>query len=192
MSEGPIDEEDAAGECAAALPAAHAGWARAADIPLAELVAATRVKIRTLFRLAGVSHADAEDIFQESLLSVYTHWHEIRNPEAYLRRTVRMQVRLLRRRRERAAELSLDTASAVAGLPAVPAVQEASDRRCDLETLLERLPERARQVLALQYAEQLTAREIAILLGCAAPAVRKTASRAMERLRRDARVLKLG
>jgi RNA polymerase sigma factor (sigma-70 family) len=189
MSDGPIHEEDAADERAAEPPAAEGGWE--CEMPLAELVAATRVRIRTIFRLSGVSDADAEDLMQVSLLSVYQRWHEIRSPEAYLCRTVRRQIQLLWRRRRQAAELSLDQVAAEAGLPAVPPFQEASDRRCDLQRLLDRLPERARQVVALQYGEQLTAPEIAMVLECAAPAVRKTSSRAMERLRRDARVFKL-
>ena len=187
MRDGLFDDEDGADEGGAA----RATWAKGKDIPLAELVAATRARIQMHLRLAGVSDADAEDLIQESLLSVCLHWHEIKSPEAYLYSTVRRQVRLLRRRRERAAEMSLDQVAAAAGLPAVPAIQEASDRRRDLERLLDGLPARARQVLTMQYGEQLTAQEIGVVMGCAAPAIRQTASRAMDRLRRRARALKL-
>jgi RNA polymerase sigma factor (sigma-70 family) len=170
--------------------AASDAEAAGAEAALGELVAAMRPRLRALFRHAGVGLADAEDILQDSLLIVMGHWREIRDPEGYLWGTVRRRIQQLRRRHALVVLLSLDEES-LARLAPVGSSHAASALRLDLETLLGRLSARSRQVVAMRYGEQLSAREIAALLGGSEAGIRKTASRAIARLRRYARALRL-
>jgi RNA polymerase sigma factor (sigma-70 family) len=184
------DQQD--GECGgrARRGAAAGGEGAGAEAALGEVVAAMRGRLRALFRHAGVGLADAEDILQDSLLIVLGHWREIRDPERYLWGTVRQQIQQLRRRHALFVLLSLDE-EAIARLAPVDSPHEASDLRLDVETLLGRLTARSRQVVELRYGEQLSAREVAALLGGSEAGIRQTASRAIARLRRYARALRL-
>jgi RNA polymerase sigma factor (sigma-70 family) len=171
------------------LPAAPATDDQVAAA-LGELVENARTRLRSMFVKHDVSTADAEDILQDSLLIMYRKWPSIRDPESYFFGTVRRRIGHLYRRRRAAATLSLDEEQ-VAKLAPVASPQESSDRRQDARSLLARLNGRARRILQMRYVEQLSMREIAAALDESESGVRKTASRAVQRLRRYARALKL-
>jgi RNA polymerase sigma factor (sigma-70 family) len=174
-----------------AAPAGAASERDAAAARLGELLDTTVGRLRTIFARYGIAAADAEDILQDSLLSVYQHWQAIRDAEHYFFATVRRRIGILRRQRGAAVMLSLDDEE-VERLAPVAAAQEESHRQQDARSLLARLNLRSRQVLHLRYSEQLSMREIAAALATSEAGVRKTASRAVQRLRQYAKALHLG
>lgn len=60
---------------------------------------------------------------------------------------------------------------------------EVNEQRAQLEALIDRLPERARQVVALYYLEELTMKEIGVALGVTESRVSQIHTQAVRRLR---------
>jgi len=113
----------------------------------------------------------ARDVVQEAFVKLHVKWPGVRDPAAYVRRSVvngcRSHHRWERRRRGRTA----------AGEPSV-------DLAVD-HTLaaLERLPHRQRAALVMKFYEGRTEREIAEALGCRPGSVGPMVQRALERMR---------
>lgn len=85
-------------------------------------------------------------------------------------------------------EAALDEAASLPATSASPeAAAEAAEERDLVMGLLARLPEPARDALALRYAAGLSAREIAHVIGKSEDATRKLVSRSLESLREAAR-----
>ncbi len=85
-------------------------------------------------------------------------------------------------------EAALDEAAALTATAASPeAAAEAAEERDLVMGLLARLPEPARDALALRYAAGLSAREIAHVIGRSEDATKKLMSRSLESLREAAR-----
>jgi DNA-directed RNA polymerase specialized sigma24 family protein len=113
----------------------------------------------------------ARDVVQEAFVKLHVKWPGVRDPGAYVRRSVvngcRSHHRWERRRRGRPA----------AGEPSV-------DLAVD-HTLaaLDRLPHRQRAALVMKFYEGRTEREIADALGCRPGSVGPMVQRALERMR---------
>ena len=113
----------------------------------------------------------ARDVVQEAFVRLHVKWPDVRDPAAYVRRSVvngcRSHHRWERRRRGRP----------TAGEPSV-------DLAVD-HTLaaLERLPHRQRAALVMKFYEGRTEHEIADALGCRPGSVGPMVQRALERMR---------
>ena len=110
----------------------------------------------------------AEDVAQEAFTRVYPKWHQIENPQAYLRTAI---VNGCRSAADRAN-------TAKTKLPLV-AVDESVDFAFDsLADAVASLPYRPRAVLVLRYYEGCSEAEIASALNCRPGTVKSLASRA--------------
>jgi RNA polymerase sigma factor (sigma-70 family) len=114
----------------------------------------------------------ARDIVQDAFVKLHVKWPAVRDPAAYVRRSVvngcRSHHRWERRRRGRAASDE-------------PSVDLAVDHTL---AALERLPHRQRAALVMKFYEGSTEREIAAALGCRPGSVGPMVQRALERVRR--------
>lgn len=129
--------------------------------------------------------ADAEDLFQETLVDVHRKWDRVRasdHPYAYVR-TMMTNRHTSSRRRKWHGERPTDPVD----MPSTADTWTDPSGRVDsddaLWQLLATLPDRMRTVLVLRYFEDLDDAEIADILGLAVSTVRATASRAVAQLR---------
>ena len=160
------------------------------DRPAEESFAAfVRSRWGRLVRLAYSLTLDvgrAEDLVQESLAKLWFVWPRVRDgsPEAYVRRTIVNGAISASRRKWRGEEPRWD-------LPDLPeprstAAPDAVDERDWIRRELARLSVLQRAVVVLRYAEDLSERQVAELLGISTGTVKTHAFRGLARLR-DAR-----
>jgi RNA polymerase sigma-70 factor (sigma-E family) len=147
------------------------------DREFTAFVAAVWVPYRRLAQLLTGDRHSAEELLQDSLVSLYAHWRRVSaigDPYAYLRKTlVNGNVnRWRRRRRERLVE-------------AVPesAAPDTSSPDPELRAALLALPWHQRAVVVLRHYEDLSEKAVAEALGCSVGTVKSQHSRALERLR---------
>ena len=144
----------------------------------------SRARWGRLVRLAYSLTLDvgrAEDLVQESLAKLWFQWPKVRDgaPEAYVRRTIVNGAISASRRRWRGEEPRWD-------LPDVPEPQAGSDAVDDRDFLrreLAALSVLQRAVVVLRYAEDLSERQVADLLGISPGSVKTHAFRGLARLR---------
>jgi RNA polymerase sigma-70 factor (sigma-E family) len=130
----------------------------------------------------SLDHQKAEDLAQEAFTKLWFHWRSVRagNPEAYLRKIVTTTFLSGRRRRwigERPTETPPDTA--------VGSATAQVDERLALKAAMARLSPRQRAAVYLRYAEDLSERSVAELLGCSVGAVKQHTRRGLDALRTD-------
>ena len=130
-------------------------------------------------RLLVGDHGHAEDLVQVSLVSVYTHWRSVRQPDAYLR-TVMARKAIGWRARRWHGELPTDP---------LPDSADGSGRAEDFDLggavrqALMSLPPEQRAVMVLRYFDDCTEADIAAALKCSTGTVKSRASRALAALR---------
>jgi RNA polymerase sigma-70 factor (sigma-E family) len=138
---------------------------------------------RTAYLLTGDVH-EAEDLVQSTLVRVYPHWRRVRadTAEHYVRRAL-VNTNRSRFRRRRVVHLLVPV------LPDTHPVREdgmgvgGRAEHDSLARVLGQLPERQRAVVVLRYCEDLSAEEVADILGCSVGTVKSQASRALAKLR---------
>jgi RNA polymerase sigma factor (sigma-70 family) len=132
--------------------------------------------VRLAWLLTG-SRPVAEDVAQDAMAAVYCAFERIESPSAYLRRavvnTARSWHRDERRHQERSSLLARERRTVDA-------------RDADLLDAVARLPYRQRVVIIARYRGGWSEAEIAQSLGCRPGTVKSLASRALNRLRREA------
>ena len=144
-------------------------------------VAFVRARMPELLRfghmLTGNSDA-AADLVQDALERTYNAWERIRNrddPEGYVRRTmVNRNVSIWRRRRR---EHLVDS---------VPDQVRSDDPQLpdqELNAALSALPRKQRAVIVLRFAEDLSERQVAAMLGCSVGTVKSQTFKALAKLR---------
>lgn len=124
----------------------------------------------------------AEDLVQESLAKLWTVWPRVRDgsPEAYVRRTIVNGAISASRRKWRGEEPREE----LPDLPDATADGPASvDDRDWVRRGLATLSVHQRAVVVLRYAEDLSERQVAELLGMSTGTVKTHASRGLTRLR---------
>jgi RNA polymerase sigma-70 factor (sigma-E family) len=129
-----------------------------------------------------LDHQKAEDLAQESFTKLWFHWTKVRtgNPEAYLRRIVTSTFLSGRRRRWLGERPTEDPPEIAIG-----AATGQVDERLALRQAMARLSPRQRAAVYLRYAEDLSERSVAELLGCSIGAVKQHTRRGLEALRAD-------
>jgi RNA polymerase sigma-70 factor (sigma-E family) len=144
-----------------------------------------RARWTTTARLAyalTLDHQKAEDLAQDAFTKLWFHWRKVRdgNPEAYLRKIVATTF-LSGSRRRWLGERPTDTPPETIVDPATTQV----DERVALRRAMARLSPRQRATVYLRYAEDLSERTVADLLGCSVGAVKQHTRRGLETLRTD-------
>lgn len=140
---------------------------------------------RTAYLLTG-DRGLAEDLLQESLISVAQRWSVVvrhGDPDPYVRRVmVNKSIDAWRRRRGRPAEV-MTGYEPIDTLASPGDDSEAVERRLILRDALMKLTPRQRAVLVLRFYEDLTERGTAGLLGCSVNTVKSQTRLALQRLR---------
>ncbi|WP_232248514.1 SigE family RNA polymerase sigma factor [Streptacidiphilus rugosus] len=139
--------------------------------------------VRTAYLLTGDFH-EAEDLVQATLTKVYPQWRRLDRGtvDAYLRRSLVNNNRS-RHRRRRVAQLLVPLVPERPAPVAQGGGGPADGERGLLMAVLAELPERQRAVVVLRYWEDLSAEEVADILGCSVGTVKSQASRALAKLR---------
>jgi len=127
---------------------------------------------------------DAEDVAQETFLELFRggRWRQMTDERAYLARMTWRLAAHGRGARARGEELSADLASASAG-PEQTAIDRNMERR--LHALIDQLPEKLRQPLALAALGDLTLVEVARALGLPEGTVRRRIHTARQKLKQQ-------
>jgi RNA polymerase sigma factor (sigma-70 family) len=128
---------------------------------------------------------DAEDVIQESVLTLLYKWDRIHSAEAWLVATLKR--RCLMYWRSRRSRLTDAVDAVVLELLAEPAspTQEQADVTHDLERALGCLPARCQNLLRLRYGLGYKPAEVADRLGYRTSSIRKVASRCLAALNRQ-------
>lgn len=133
----------------------------------------------------GVPPEDAEDVLQDSYLTLLHKWEQVQCPEAWLIGTVRkkciMYWRQRRRRLTDAMEVSLLELLVEPERPP----QEDRDLCRDFERVLGRLPQRCQTLLRLRFVWGLAPGEVAARMGYQPGSIRKITSRCLGVLARE-------
>ena len=132
---------------------------------------------RVGFRILGDRH-DAQDLTQEALARAYARWSRV-GPydEAWITRVATNLALGHVRAQQRAARRRPDPA------PPSAAPETVVAQRRELVALLQALPKRQREVVALRYLADLPEAEVAAALGCSVGTVKQHASRGLAALR---------
>lgn len=128
---------------------------------------------------------DAEDVLQDTLLTLLYKWETVHKPEAWLIGTLRRRcIMYWRTRRSRLYE-AVDEAILELIAEAEKPSQENATLRQDLERTLATLRPRCRTILRLRYGLGLKPNEIAERMGYRQSSVRKVANRCLAALVRQ-------
>lgn len=142
----------------------------------------------SLFRLAVVLSTDVragEDLYQETLQRLASHWATVDNPAAWARRVMHnLAVDRFRSVRARPVEVAAPDDGAALPDPHSSDPLDAVEVRPALFRALADLSDAQRLVVALRFLEDRSEADVAELLGVPVGTVKSTTSRAVGRLRR--------
>jgi RNA polymerase sigma factor (sigma-70 family) len=139
-------------------------------------------RVLTNYRIPG---DEAEDVLQQALLALLYQWERVRDPECWLLGTLRRHCLMYWRTRRRRLYSTVDsTILEWLSEPVAPA-QERADLRCDLESLIGRLPSRCRSLLQLRFRLGYEAPEVAQRLGYRTSSIGKITNRCLAALSRE-------
>ena len=134
-----------------------------------------------LARHLGLSHEEADDAVQETLLRLWSAMRDgadIQRPDAWAFRSL-YRLAMDRHRWHRRIRLLTER---IGGQPGRPTVVDHADRMAIWEAV-EGLPDRQRLAIYLRYRADLPYEEIGAILGIAAPSARSNVSHALDALR---------
>lgn len=151
---------------------------------LNRLVPKVQPKLERILCYYQIPPQDAEDLIQDSVLTLLYKWEKIHCAEAWLLATLKR--RCLMYWRSRRSRLTDAVDSAILELLAEPASpsQEKTELTHDLERALGCLPARCQNLLRLRYGMGYKPAEVADQLGYRASSIRKVASRCLAALNR--------
>ncbi len=151
---------------------------------LNRLVPKVQPKLERILCYYQIPPQDAEDLVQDSVLTLLYKWERIHSAEAWLLATLKRRCLMYWRSRRSRLTDAVDTAVLeLLAEPAAPA-QKQSELSHDLERALECLPLRCQNLLRLRYGLGYKPAEVADRLGYRASSIRKIASRCLAALNR--------
>ncbi|HEY2738639.1 MAG TPA: sigma-70 family RNA polymerase sigma factor [Thermoanaerobaculia bacterium] len=153
------------------------------DTSLDEFLRSVRPRLKALFVRYSIPPQDTEDILQQALLALVYQRHDIRDAESWLIGTLRNKCLLYWREHRRKLYEAVDAAALDLMAEPIPPAQETTDRRRDLVTAIEQLPERCRSILRLRY-QGYEATEVADRLGYSQASIGKISKRCLAALTR--------
>jgi RNA polymerase sigma-70 factor, ECF subfamily len=163
-------------------------WTAAGEADWDALYAAQLPRVYNFFRYRVGSTADAEDLTARTFEKAWRSRHRYRRDLAGFATwllTIARHV-AIDHFRSRRAEAPLEAARQIASSARTPE-QDASlgQETARLSRLLERLPEREREIVALKYGAEMTNRAIAAATGLSESNVGTIVQRTLQRLRAD-------
>lgn len=152
---------------------------------LNKLMPKVQPKLERILCYYQIPPQDAEDLIQDSVLTLLYKWEKIHSAEAWLLATLKR--RCLMYWRSRRSRLTDAVDMAILELLAEPASpsQEKKELSHDLEKALETLPARCQNLLRLRYGLGYKPAEVADRMGYRASSIRKVASRCLAALNRQ-------
>jgi RNA polymerase sigma-70 factor (ECF subfamily) len=149
----------------------------------------TLVRVRpALERVLGgydIPPEDAEDVLQDTYLTLLYKWETVQCPEAWLIGTLRKKcIMYWRKRRKRIVDAMDAAILELLSEPERPS-QERQDLSRDFDRVLGRLPERCQRLLRLRYGLGLGPSEVAARMGYQPSSIRKITSRCLTTLSRE-------
>ncbi len=138
----------------------------------------------TLYRYQ-IPFEDAEDLLQQTLLTLIYKRKDIEKPAPWILATLRNRCIMYWRRQRSQLHEAMDTT--ILELFATPGrpKQENTELGHDLARAIERLPERCRKILRLRYGLDYKPAEVADALGYKRSSIRKVTNRCLEALARQ-------
>lgn len=155
----------------------------------ADTISEVLVKVRpVLERVLGgydIPPEDAEDVLQDTYLTLLYKWENVQCPEAWLVGTLRKKcIMYWRKRRKRIVDAMDAAILELLSEPERP-TQERQDLTRDFDRVLGRLPERCQRLLRLRYGLGLGPSEVAERMGYQPSSIRKITSRCLTVLSRE-------
>ncbi len=142
-------------------------------------------RLKRLLATYRIPAEDAEDVLQQTLLALLYQWERVRDPECWLLGTLKRHCLMYWRHNRRRIYSAVDsTVLEWLSEPVAPS-QERTDLLCDLENLLDRLPERCRSLLKLRFRMGYESMEVARRLGYQASSIGKLTTRCLAALSRE-------
>ena len=129
--------------------------------------------------------SDAKDVLQETALVLFRRFEEYDNSRPFLAWALGVaRLQALGHHRDQGRSLVIFDDEVLDGITKNWCVltRASSERAIFLETCLDRLPPRSKQLVTLRYLEELTAEEIATRLGSKGAAIRVALQRIREQL----------
>lgn len=152
---------------------------------LEEVLQRIQPKLTQILGRYRIPAQDAEDVLQETFLTLVHKWDVIRNPEAWVVVTLRNRCLIYWRRKRRAFYQAVDTAILeLLSEPEAPS-QKKTELRHDLQRLVGRLPNRCQSLLRLRYGLGCSSSEVAERMGYRQSSIRKVTSRCLAALTKE-------
>lgn len=149
----------------------------------------TLVRVRpALERVLGgydIPPEDAEDVLQDTYLTLLYKWEKVQCPEAWLIGTLRKKCIMYWRKRRKRFFDAMETGLLELLLEPERPLQENRDLCRDFERVLGRLPPRCQKLLRLRFVLGLGPGEVAEEMGYQASSIRKITSRCITALTRE-------
>lgn len=149
----------------------------------------TLVRVRPALErvLAGydIPPEDAEDVLQDTYLTLLYKWEKVQCPEAWLIGTLRKKCIMYWRKRRKRFFDAMETGLLELLLEPERPLQENRDLCRDFERVLGRLPPRCQKLLRLRFVLGLGPSEVAAEMGYQASSIRKITSRCITALTRE-------
>lgn len=155
--------------------------------PLAfeELLRDVQPKLVQILGRYRIPAQDADDVLQETFLTLIHKQEVVRNPEAWLVVTLRNRCLIYWRKKRKYLYQAVDTAILELLSEPEEAAQKKSDLRYDLDRLISKLPTRCRSLLRLRYGLGCSSSEVAERMGYRQSSIRKVTSRCLSALTRE-------
>lgn len=149
----------------------------------------TLIRVRPALErvLAGydIPPEDAEDVLQDTYLTLLYKWEKVECPEAWLIGTLRKKCIMYWRKRRKRFFDAMETGLLELLLEPERPLQENRDLCRDFERVLGRLPARCQKLLRLRFVLGLGPSEVAAEMGYQASSIRKITSRCITALTRE-------
>jgi len=147
-----------------------------------ELVERVQPRLKNLLWHYRIPIDDAEDLIQDTFMSLVHSAHEVNDPEAWLIGTLKRQCLMYWRKRRRSLYDAVDeTLLEWLATPMAPP-QEREQMRADLASLIDRLPPKCRKVLRLRFLLGYEPQEVAEKLGYSSTSIGKVTHRCLAAL----------
>jgi RNA polymerase sigma-70 factor (ECF subfamily) len=152
---------------------------------LEQLLREIQPKLTQILGRYRIPAQDADDVLQETFLTLIHKWDVVRNPEAWLVVTLRNRCLIYWRNKRKYLFQAVDTAILEMLSEPVAPHQKTSELRYDLDRLISRLPGRCRSLLRLRYNLGCSSAEMAERMGYQKSSIRKVTSRCLASLTRE-------